>query len=74
VGPRAGLDKEDRGTILSPLLGIGDTEADLKTLGVRGCRKKTLDRDKWRDVLEEAKARRGAVAPLMMYQMASEYF
>jgi hypothetical protein len=38
---------------------VDDSEADLKTLGVRGWRRKALDRDEWRDVLEEAKARRG---------------
>jgi hypothetical protein len=36
-----------------------DIEADLKSQDVRRCRKKALERDGWRDVLEEAKARRG---------------
>jgi hypothetical protein len=36
---------------------IDDIEADLKNLGVRGWRIKTLDKDEWRDVLEETKAR-----------------
>jgi hypothetical protein len=34
-------------------------DANLKTLGVRGCRRQTLDRDEWKDVMEEAKAQRG---------------
>jgi hypothetical protein len=34
---------------------VDDIGADLKTLGLRGWRRKALDRDKWRDVLEEAK-------------------
>jgi hypothetical protein len=38
---------------------IDDIQADLKTLGVRGWRRKTLDTDGWRDVREEAKAPRG---------------
>jgi hypothetical protein len=36
-----------------------DDEADLRTLGIRGRRRKALDRDEWRAVLEEGKARRG---------------
>jgi hypothetical protein len=37
---------------------IDDIQADLKTLGARGWRRKT-DTDGWRDVREEAKAPRG---------------
>jgi hypothetical protein len=31
----------------------------MKTLSVMGWRRKALDREKWRDVLDEAEARRG---------------
>jgi hypothetical protein len=40
-------------------LSTNTNKANLKTLDVRGWRRKALDRDKWKDVLEEAKARRG---------------
>jgi hypothetical protein len=38
---------------------VDDIEANLKTLGVRGWRRKVLDRDEWRYVLREAEAQRG---------------
>jgi hypothetical protein len=36
-----------------------DNEADLKTVGVRGLRRKALDRDEWKGCARGAKARRG---------------
>jgi hypothetical protein len=36
-----------------------DTEADRRSLDMRGWRGKASDRDEWRAVPEEAKARRG---------------
>jgi hypothetical protein len=44
---------------VNPVKKLTFQKADLKTLGLRGWRRKALDRDKWKDVLEEAKARRG---------------
>jgi hypothetical protein len=35
---------------------VDDIEADLKALGMRGWRRKVLDKDEWKDVLQEAKA------------------
>jgi hypothetical protein len=38
---------------------VEDIEADLKTLGVREWRRKLLDKDELKDVLEETMALRG---------------
>ena len=38
---------------------IDDVEDDLKKLGVRGWRRKAQEREEWRKVVKEAKARNG---------------
>ena len=38
---------------------LDEVEEDLRTLGIRGWRRRTLDRDRWKEVLTAARAQNG---------------
>lgn len=45
---------------------LDNTDADLRSVGIRAWRRRALDRDAWKEILEEAKPIMGYDAVLMM--------
>ena len=45
---------------------LDGVEEDLRTLDIRGWRRRALDRDRWKEVLTAARAQKGAVMPLVV--------